>query len=102
MTYTVTNSRITGFFTGDIENIRDVNHAAIDNIRLITPSRSNTINVNSLPDVPFAIQTTPLYVSPNSGWVRLATYDPSSNDSTFPSVNRITVNSSALNRNSRV
>lgn len=100
MTYTVNSDRIrASYFTGDIENPREVFHSAINDIRLITPSRLNNINVNALPGVPFTIQTTPLYVSPRSGWNRLATYDPYDISSEFPSVNLITVNSSALNVN---
>ena len=100
MTYTVNTDRVrASYFTGDIENPREVFHSAINDIRLITPSRLNTINVNALPGVPFTIQTTPLYVSPRSGWNRLATYDPYDISSTFPSVNLINVNSSALNQN---
>lgn len=98
MTYNVAADRVTRVrYTGQIPSVWDTTYTAIDDVRLVAPSRENFINVNALPPVPFTIQTTPQFLPFLPSMSPRPTYDPTI-ESRFPAKNTIRVNGSALDR----
>jgi hypothetical protein len=97
-TYTVSANAVrNGFYNGDVPNFRDVTHSSIDAVTLVTPSRTNVVEVVGLSQAPLTIQTTPRYAAGKFSPVRLSAYDPYPY-SEYESRNYITVHSSALDR----